>query len=269
MNSIGAFVPTWARLDEWGARGGGWNAAQKVCVIARLRGVLQRKVSRKPKRFMMTKPFSGIGRRVAVGGLMLLCSSGAAFAAEERVSLDISGGKVEQGNGQSVATVAWLAQFLRGHGWNVVMGKDLGEVPIPELKLRNATVQLVAEALTITTEGRVRASVRSGDTLFLMGGGAKSGPQLEAFNLSGYLREVKEPNRSLDQLERIVIESLVSMGGDRVATPAFRFYPEAKILVAIGTAPALEVTRKIIEALPGQQPRPALPKELLLLDENP
>jgi hypothetical protein len=190
-----------------------------------------------------------------------------ARAADSTISINIQRGSSEDKPNQP-ANIGWLAQELRDKGWNVILSPEIEGIPIAELKLKNAGVNLVAEAITIATGGSVRATVRQEDTLFLVGG-KKSGRQLEAFNMSGYLAQIppEKQEQALNTLENIVLNSLLTLQEGQLAQqPGFRFYSDAKILVVIGTPEALEVTRKIVQALPGQSQQKQSGKQVDLLD---
>lgn len=90
---------------------------------------------------------------------------------------------------------------------------------------------------------------------------------VEAFNIGPYLqwlREKQDPKeaqdrreqevaRSLDELEKIVAVTLESLKqGSSVEIPSFRFHRGANLLIVTGTQDAVEVARKVVNALPGQ-----------------
>lgn len=90
---------------------------------------------------------------------------------------------------------------------------------------------------------------------------------VEAFNIGPYLqwlREQQDPKaapdrreqevaKSLDELEKIVAVTLESLKqGSSVEMPSFRFHRGANLLIVTGTRDAVEVARKVVNALPGQ-----------------
>jgi hypothetical protein len=90
---------------------------------------------------------------------------------------------------------------------------------------------------------------------------------LEAFNIGGYLqwlrdkqdpkaapdRREQEVAKSLDELEKIVVETLESLKqGSSVEMPSFRFHRGANLLIVTGTRDAVEVARQVVNALPAQ-----------------
>ncbi len=90
---------------------------------------------------------------------------------------------------------------------------------------------------------------------------------VEAFNIGPYLhwlREKQDPKaapdrreqevaKSLDELEKIVAVTLESLKqGSTVEVPSFRFHRGANLLIVTGTRDAVEVARKVVNALPGQ-----------------
>ncbi len=90
---------------------------------------------------------------------------------------------------------------------------------------------------------------------------------VEAFNIGPYLQWLREKQdqkeapdlreqevaKSLLELEKIVTATLESLKqGGAVEMPSFRFHRGANLLIVTGTRYAVEVARKVVNALPGQ-----------------
>jgi len=96
---------------------------------------------------------------------------------------------------------------------------------------------------------------------------AESARTVEAFNIGPYLqwlrtkqdpkeaqdRREQEMAKSLEELERIVAITLESLKqGSSVEMPSIRYHRGANLLIVTGTSEAVEVARKVVNALPGQ-----------------
>jgi len=90
---------------------------------------------------------------------------------------------------------------------------------------------------------------------------------VEAFNIDPYLRWLREKQdpkeaqdrreqeveKRLEELMKIVAETLQSLKqGSSVEYPKFQFHRGANLLIVTGTRDAVEVARKVVNALPGQ-----------------
>src|SRR5678815_4615182 len=106
------------------------------------------------------KRILNLSRILGLASILTLCSfAPLASAGDSTISINIQRGSPDDKPNQQ-ANIGWLAQELRGKGWNVILSPEIESIPITELKLKNAGVALVAEAITIATGGSVRASVR-------------------------------------------------------------------------------------------------------------
>jgi hypothetical protein len=82
---------------------------------------------------------------------------------------------------------------------------------------------------------------------------------VEVFNLSGYLeqlgkRDEKDIAASLEKIKMIVSDTLNQVMQGNVQPedqPRFQFHPGANLFIVIGPPQAIEVTRKVVNALPG------------------
>jgi hypothetical protein len=90
---------------------------------------------------------------------------------------------------------------------------------------------------------------------------------VEAFNIDPYLRWLRENQdanetkgrreeevvKRLDELEQMVARTLSSLKpGSAVEMPTFQFHRGANLLIVVGTTDAVDVARKVVNALPGQ-----------------
>lgn len=92
---------------------------------------------------------------------------------------------------------------------------------------------------------------------------------IEVFNLSGYFRQQKQQAnatndaQALEDLMMIIHKTLAMFTEARYPNvpppdslaPQMEFHSGANLLVVIGTGEAIEVVRKVVDALPGQIPR--------------
>jgi len=86
--------------------------------------------------------------------------------------------------------------------------------------------------------------------------------RIESFNLSGYIatktQSTNEQDRrkvideSLDKLQNI-IETILTKDLGETSAPKFHYYADADLLIVTGTERAVEVTRKVISSLPGEE----------------
>jgi hypothetical protein len=178
------------------------------------------------------------------------------------------------GSREGQATVAKLAEHLREQGWNVILSPGTEKIRISDLQLRSADARLIAEALSIASGGTMHVNVRPGpvDTLIIMSRQRPS-RRLEVFNVSGYLSSnpllaefeahekltsaaVEEMTRRVREIEVLVIGTLHDLTRSEFADHEqmeFQFHPGTRLLIVIGTDQAIDVARKIINALPGQR----------------
>src|SRR5207253_2133873 len=58
---------------------------------------------------------------------------------------------------------------------------------------------------------------------------------------------------SLAQIQHIIAETMSALHPGNDEVPKFQFHPGASILVVIGSREAVDVARKVVNALPGQR----------------
>jgi hypothetical protein len=79
------------------------------------------------------------------------------------------------------------------------------------------------------------------------------------FNLSGYIQTLGKVDdtivrQKIDDLMKLTKSTLVDdMNMSPDDQPNFRYHPGTKLLIVVGKPEALDLARKIISALPGQQ----------------
>ena len=185
------------------------------------------------------------------------------------------------------ATIDNLSKYLRAidPNLNIVLSPDVGNFIIPNLKLNTHTPISISRAVSVASGGAVAGPDGPGSGMF--GGGLRgtersltfignrpreSKSSVEVFNLSGYIQSLGKVDdtviqRKLDELQEIIRSTLQDTGIITSSTdPNFKFHPGTKLLIVIGKPEAIEVTRKIVNALSGQQKSG---KEDLLLDMTP
>src|SRR5438552_1379970 len=80
----------------------------------------------------------------------------------------------------------------------------------------------------------------------------------------GYKRETKEfrdrrANERLDQLKMIILETISALHPNSAEQPTFQFHYGANLLVLIGSRDAVDVARKVVNALRGQDGQVVVP----------
>jgi hypothetical protein len=169
------------------------------------------------------------------------------------------------------ATIKNVAEILRAlrPDLNLVVSPEAEEITVDNLKLRSADARTLMEAIGFATGGRIRAQP-FGDpserlkSFALTVARPRTEPQrkVEVFNLSGYLRQSRAPeeiDEKLQVVQEIIDATIRAFKGEDFTgeRPAYRFYPDAQIFIVIGRPDEIEVARKVINALPGQQVNPA------------
>ena len=87
----------------------------------------------------------------------------------------------------------------------------------------------------------------------------ESKPSAEVFNLSGYIQTLGKVDddiirQKIDDLLRLTRSTLVDdMKMSPEDQPNFKYHPGTKLLIVIGKPEAIQLARKIINALPGQE----------------
>lgn len=181
------------------------------------------------------------------------------------------------------ATIANLAKYIGAAdtNGNINVSPSAAEIQINDLKLRGADVAEVLDAVSTATDGAVRGTGgfdRSDgryDCAFQTGFQFQNGgfpmfgrPQnpprtVEVFNMSGYIRSLpltKPPpeavvQRKIDDIDGLVRDTMRKLHQDDPKPPPmpeFNFHTGTGLLIVIGSPEAIEVTRKFVNALPGQ-----------------
>lgn len=202
--------------------------------------------------------------------------------------LEISNGLLIQNDKRSEATLANVADVLRAryqHA-NIVLSPGLAQLQISDLKLRAGQLLDELEAIRAASGERfniqgprgpvqfdpttglpVTNAMNSG--LFILQANPPEDQErfVEAFNIEPYLtwlvrrpmpnenpqdREKRE-RESIDDLTRMVTETIemVKSDGQPWTQPVFRYHRGANLLVVVGSRQAVEVARKVVNALPG------------------
>ncbi len=201
--------------------------------------------------------------------------------------------KLAAGGGEPVgmqANLRVIVDLLRElhHHSDIVMAPDVGEIRIGDLRLRSIeepdVIQLprVLEALRVASGGkfiwRQDVSPDSADPttgfnrrltpLYFLDASevpAKSNRNLEVFNMSGYVRQLDlqddaQVKTNIENIVRLIGRTFDRLKRQEATHPddfaEFDFHSGANVLVAIGPPDALEVARKVVFALPGQQGSP-------------
>jgi hypothetical protein len=172
------------------------------------------------------------------------------------------------------ATIGNLAKYLRAQNpeLNIVLSPGAADEKITDLKLRSGDMKAVTEAVIIATESKVRSSQMSGNDnwTFVVPKEQNPGRTVEVFNLSGYIQTLNANDTSdlinlkLDELKQLIRETLQASGYTSADDTSFRYHPGTHLLIVTGSTDAIDITRKIVNALSGQ-PRPgAVVREDLL-----
>ncbi|HEX4263673.1 MAG TPA: hypothetical protein VH597_04985 [Verrucomicrobiae bacterium] len=163
------------------------------------------------------------------------------------------------------ATIGNLMKYLRAADTNLtlIVSPGAAGVQINDLTMRSGNMPALAEALSIATDNKVHGSLLTAKdswTFF-----AVPQPQtertVEVFNLSGYIQSLGEPDsdvvtKSLNEMQDLILSTLRQLhpsGYSSMDDPQFRYHPGTKLLIVIGSHEAIEVSRKIINALSCQQ----------------
>jgi hypothetical protein len=197
--------------------------------------------------------------------------------------LEIGDGILLTGGKKGPAKLSGIVDVLRDEyqDVNIVLAPELGEVIIQDLKLRAAEMPEILEALRVAsgevfmwhkglapnidpTTGLPLPSPAGSSSLYVLSRNYEPQPEnpkrmVQVFNLSGYLehlgkRDEKDISASLEQIMRIVSETLdqATQGkAEAGSQPSFKFHPGANLFIVIGSPQAIEVTEKVVNALPG------------------
>ena len=161
------------------------------------------------------------------------------------------------------ATIGNLAKYLRlwNTNLNLIISPGATDVKISDLKLHTGDMNALLSALYVATDGNVSCRALTGKDIW----GIKDEPAanvshrtVEVFNLSGYINTLGKSDETfihqrLEEIERLTNETIEGLYEGRLQHPGFRFHPGTSLLIVTGDVDAINVTRKIINALPGQQ----------------
>jgi hypothetical protein len=164
--------------------------------------------------------------------------------------------------------------------WNLdvsfVLEPGLGRLTISELKIHSLNVEQTLQAIQVASGGKFtwrNNTSPAGAVYFLTSiQPTKSNVQVEAFNLSGYFTFATSGSTNLEkrvaqEIDQIIvlIESTLKQfisyreeqtgAAPSVKTPSLRFHRGANLLVVMGEPEAVAVVAKVIQALPGVQPK--------------
>jgi len=189
-----------------------------------------------------------------------------------------------QGDLHSVpATIENLAKYLRAANpdLNIVLSPGAPEVKINDLKLRSSDMRALTEAVGIATDGTVRGSPLSGkdNWTFMVQRRPNQEQTVEVFNLSGYIQTLNTSDDKiirdkLDELNGLIHQTLVELtvrqkGQYKYSEdPGFKFHAGSNLFIVMCSPDAIDVARKIVNALPGQ-PRPGVREDLPLDNRLP
>ena len=160
---------------------------------------------------------------------------------------------------------------------NIAMTPELGEIVIPDLKLRAASVDDELEALRVASgdkfvwrafdnQAQPKLFTLQPSEQFLRESAVSRPTQLEVFNMTSYFaRQANAPaneaaladykGKIIDD-SREIISNTVQWACPRSGFIQLQFHPGANLLVVVGTPDSIEVARKIINAMIGQPDAP-------------
>jgi len=189
------------------------------------------------------------------------------------------------------ATMENLSKFLRvvDPRLNIVLAPGTEGLVISNLKLKTSNLNTVSEAIAVATSGTIRGSGAGRSPGADFGGGAfgraaertitftSRAPfnesTVEVFNLSGYIQTLGNPdqdtiNQKLSELKGLIVGTLGDLhhGWSSADGPNFQYHSGTRLLIVTGKPEAIDLTRKIVNALSGQQSNSRLD---LRLDATP
>jgi hypothetical protein len=168
------------------------------------------------------------------------------------------------------ATIENLGKYLSAAdtNLNLVVSPEAELVTIQNLKLRGADIAEVMQAISYATQARVRGNpFSSSGQAWAITARPEPPPEqsVEVFNLKGFIDQhdrknvkVLDLDKELAEIKKIILDTLLRLKQGHLEdkdTPSFSFHPGTGLFIVIGTPTAAEVTRKIVNALPGQ-PQP-------------
>lgn len=171
------------------------------------------------------------------------------------------------------ATIDNLGKYLRAvdPSLNIVLSPEVGNLKIANLKLNTRFPQSIVQAVSVASDGVIVGPMGRGDIgfggfrgaerslTFIANRPRESKPSVEVFNLSGYIQTLGKVDdeiirEKIDDLQRLTRSTLVDdMRLSPEDQPNFKYHPGTKLLIVVGKSEAIDLARKIINALPGQQ----------------
>jgi hypothetical protein len=175
------------------------------------------------------------------------------------------------------ATMDNISLYLRATDphLSVVLSPGTSGVTISNLKIKTSMLPQISDAISIASGNAVNGNggfrPRGGffgangrqqigeSTLTFTSRESESHPTVEVFNLSGYIQTLgkvddKVVSQKLDELQEMILSTLQDLRIYKSSSdaPNFKYHPGTKLLIVIGKPEAIEVSRKIINALSGQ-----------------
>lgn len=169
-----------------------------------------------------------------------------------------------------------LSKYLRAidTNLNIVLSPDVGNITIPNLKLNTRNVIALHEAIAVASGNAIfdnsgspgfgfvgSSENKTAPNLTFVSARSHTRPSVEVFNLSGYIQSLGKVDdkviaQKLDELKEIIAATVRDQNNNDISAelPNFKFHSGTKLFIVIGKPEAIEVTRKIINALSGQQP---------------
>lgn len=171
------------------------------------------------------------------------------------------------------ATIDNLSKYLRAidPNLNIVLSPDVGKFIISDLKLNTRNPWAISQAVGVASGGAIVGP--NGGPGIGFGGGLRGVDRtltfvanlprenkrsVEVFNLSGYIQTLgkadeKVVRQKIDELQELTESTLMELSRGSDDFPDFKYHPGTRLLIVIGRPEAIEVTHKIVNALPGQQ----------------
>jgi hypothetical protein len=145
---------------------------------------------------------------------------------------------------------------------NIVVAPAAKGVQIKDLKLRSADMAAVVEAAELATDEAVHGGASTGKNNwhFVALPQKDAVRKVEVFNISLYINSLGNPSndevqKKLQDLEDLIHRTLAELhehDSKQPPAPQVSFHPGTSMLIVIGSPEDIEVTRKFINALPGQ-----------------
>jgi hypothetical protein len=159
------------------------------------------------------------------------------------------------------ATVGNLAKYICAGNpeLNIVVTPGAADLRIPDMKLRSVDLSALSVALAHATEGVVRGTMFGGSNNWTFATQSRpSNRVVEVFNLSGHVGTLeKEAVRErLEEIKSLIFHTLEFVKRSDLSSedlPDFTYHEGTSLLIVIGNPSAIEVSRKVVNALPGQQ----------------